>query len=95
MTQYCRYCAHMFSGDANYCEVKERTFTDEQICRTNKCKDFLFNPIDVLTHEIYKPRKLRKKLEQINMMQENAEHCVCCGAIIPEGRQVCPKCLNE
>jgi hypothetical protein len=23
-----------------------------------------------------------------------AERCVCCGAIIPEGRQVCPKCEN-
>lgn len=23
---------------------------------------------------------------------ENANTCVCCGAIIPEGRQVCPKC---
>ena len=23
---------------------------------------------------------------------ENADRCVCCGEIIPEGRQVCPKC---
>jgi hypothetical protein len=23
---------------------------------------------------------------------DNAEHCVCCGDVIPEGRQVCPKC---
>ena len=23
---------------------------------------------------------------------ENAEHCVCCGAVIPEGRQVCIIC---
>ena len=22
----------------------------------------------------------------------NAEKCVCCGAVIPEGRQVCPSC---
>lgn len=21
-----------------------------------------------------------------------AEHCVCCGAVIPEGRQICPQC---
>lgn len=26
------------------------------------------------------------------MWKLNAEHCVCCGAIIPEGRQVCPDC---
>lgn len=23
----------------------------------------------------------------------NADHCVCCGAIIPEGQMVCPNCL--
>lgn len=26
---------------------------------------------------------------------DNAEHCVCCGDVIPEGRQVCPKCEEE
>ena len=24
-----------------------------------------------------------------------AERCVCCGEIIPEGRQVCPNCENK
>lgn len=95
MTQYCRYCAHMFSGDANYCEVKERTFTDKQICRTNKCKHFEYNPIDSLTFEVHKPRECKPKHIQMSIQIENAEHCVCCGAIIPEGRQVCPECLNE
>lgn len=23
---------------------------------------------------------------------ENAEHCVCCGEVIPEGRMICPAC---
>ena len=23
---------------------------------------------------------------------ENADHCICCGAVIPEGRMVCPNC---
>ena len=23
----------------------------------------------------------------------NEDHCICCGAIIPEGRMVCPNCL--
>lgn len=26
---------------------------------------------------------------------DNAEHCVVCGAVIPEGRQVCPGCMEE
>lgn len=25
----------------------------------------------------------------------NADRCVCCGAIVPEGRQVCPQCEIE
>lgn len=25
----------------------------------------------------------------------NENRCVCCGADIPEGRQVCPTCENE
>lgn len=27
--------------------------------------------------------------------QENAETCVCCGDVIPEGRQVCPRCEGK
>lgn len=26
---------------------------------------------------------------------DNAEHCICCGEVIPEGRQVCPYCEQE
>lgn len=25
----------------------------------------------------------------------NADRCVCCGAVIPEGRQVCPICERQ
>ena len=28
-----------------------------------------------------------------NVEDMNANRCVCCGAIIPEGRQVCPSCI--
>lgn len=37
--------------------------------------------------------KLKKKY--IVEAHENAERCVSCGEIIPEGRQVCPTCENE
>lgn len=30
--------------------------------------------------------------EIVHLVESNAEHCVCCGATIPEGRQICPKC---
>lgn len=26
---------------------------------------------------------------------DNAEHCICCGEVIPEGRQVCPQCESK
>ena len=32
------------------------------------------------------------ELAQMEQAGKNAEHCVCCGEIIPEGRQVCPIC---
>ena len=32
------------------------------------------------------------ELAQLEQAGRNAERCVCCGAIIPEGRQVCPIC---
>ena len=25
----------------------------------------------------------------------NEDRCVCCGAVVPEGRQVCPQCQGE
>ena len=28
----------------------------------------------------------------VALIERNAEHCVCCGAVVPEGRQVCPNC---
>lgn len=68
MAKYCRYCANMVSGDANYCEVKQRTFTDEQICCTNRCKDFELNPTDSLTGRAYKPRA-PKSFELLNLME--------------------------
>lgn len=39
-----------------------------------------------------------KKAEEIDRVKhgfENADHCACCGEIIPEGRMVCPNCLVE
>ena len=63
MTQYCRYCNNMVCGDANYCSVKQTTFSDAYICRTNKCKDFEFNSIDALgiNTKGYQPRKPKVK----------------------------------
>lgn len=58
MIQYCRYCAYMICGDANWCGIKKRTFSDASIKSTNGCKDFKLNPIDASGENPneYKPR---------------------------------------
>ena len=73
MAQYCRYCFNMVCGDVNYCSLKQRIYTDEQICRTNTCKDFELNPIDALgvNDKGYKPREHIKPVgEQIKIETE-------------------------
>lgn len=70
MTQYCRYCQNMVCGDVNYCSVKARTFTEQQICKTNTCKDFELNVVDALgSGKEYKPRprKATNDNEQIKI----------------------------
>lgn len=59
MTQYCRYCTYMCCGDANYCSVRQKTYSDAHIKRPNKCRDFEFNPIDAIRMNRYgyRPRK--------------------------------------
>ena len=58
MKQYCRYCSHMICGDANYCEVRQRCFSNFTLKCANGCKDFDFNAIDALgiNRNEYKPR---------------------------------------
>lgn len=49
MTQYCRYCcfANLIGDDIFYCEVKNEVYNETKAKRTNKCKDFDFNPYDL------------------------------------------------
>ena len=63
VTQYCRYCNNMICGDANWCSIKKKTFSDEKIKSPNKCKDFNFNPIDALSENTkgYKERPVKIK----------------------------------
>lgn len=36
--------------------------------------------------------KAADSLKEAAHVFENAEHCVCCGDVIPEGRQICLRC---
>ena len=58
MAQYCRYCNHLVVGDAPYCSMHEFFVSESGAKRENKCKEFLFNPIDAFGENLngYKPR---------------------------------------
>lgn len=73
MTQYCRYCAYCCYGDAVWCEKHQRTMSESRAKRSNHCKDFELNPIDVFyeNERGYVPRKkTEKKYEQIMLNVE-------------------------
>lgn len=42
-------------------------------------------------------KQIRTLTEEIALLRAgaNADRCVFCGAIIPEGRQVCPRCTSN
>lgn len=64
MKQYCRYCAFCCYGDEVYCEKHNKTMSEERAKRTNECKDFAFNEIDVFNPEqTYKERKPKENNE--------------------------------
>ena len=58
MKQYCRYCTHCCYGDVVFCEINNKTMSEEKAKQTNKCKDFIFNEIDVFNpNKKYKPKE--------------------------------------
>ena len=62
MKQYCRYCAHLVTGNGIYCEERQKELAETSTKRVNNCKSFDFNPIDAydLT-QYYKPREKKQK----------------------------------
>jgi len=53
--------------------------------------------VRAITMSYYAAKELIKAAQTMRaavdeLPKENAEHCIVCGDIIPEGRQVCPKC---
>lgn len=65
MKQYCRYCSNCIVGDAVYCEALNKTMSEEKAKRLNRCKEFVFNEIDVFDLEKrYKPRKEKKEIQE-------------------------------
>ena len=62
MTQYCRYCslASLQDDDLIYCEARKEIRDKKKIVSPNRCKQFEFNPVDVLNEERTTSRAKRK-----------------------------------
>lgn len=67
MAQYCRYCVHCIEGDVFFCTDEERTLTESQIKRPNKCINFQLTE-DIISGKEYKPRE-KAKIEPNNAAQ--------------------------
>lgn len=70
MKQYCRYCSEFVTGNGNWCAARKMSPTDEYAKRVNKCKLFIFNPIDAFDLErTYRPRheKQQRNWEQMKL----------------------------
>lgn len=65
MKQYCRYCCHCHYFDYVYCDVKNKTMSENTAKSVNNCKEFLFNEIDVFycgdMNKVYKPSEPKMK----------------------------------
>lgn len=66
MTQYCRCCCYLVTGNGIYCWKREKEMSEKSTKRTNKCKDFAFNPLDAYDFDkCYQPRRKREKLKPL------------------------------
>ena len=73
MKQYCRYCIHCYTGNGNWCDAKEKEYSDSYFKSVNNCKQFEFCEIDAFfeNEKPYKPReeyRKRKESTQLDMV---------------------------
>ena len=63
MKQYCRYCIHCHTGNGNWCDAKEREYSDSYFKIVNNCKLFDFCEIDAFleNQKPYRPREEYRK----------------------------------
>lgn len=58
MKQYCRYCAHIVTGNGTWCSKKEKELAESTAKSVNHCKEFEFCEIDAFFEtDGYKPRE--------------------------------------
>jgi hypothetical protein len=62
-------------------------------------KKILLTPIEVLREKANFTKAVLQRYGEIFVLEaltpQNADTCVCCGAVIPEGTQVCINCIKS
>lgn len=95
----CTECHQTFrtdNPDKRMCPSCEAYSKPHQKKRTKKHKKKILTFAEILhIAEVY--NKVNGKYlhygDMVNIIDNTkAERCVCCGAIVPKGRQVCPQC---
>lgn len=77
--QYCRYCAHLCTGNGIWCSAKEKELAESTAKSTNHCRLFAFCVIDAFTETgRYTPRQIERKPREKavleNQMTMEEEH---------------------
>lgn len=73
MKQYCRYCIHCHTGNGNWCDAKEKEYSDSYFKSVNNCKLFDFCEIDAFMENPnpYRPRENKYKRSTEKQDYEN------------------------
>lgn len=99
-TYKCPRCLKVFRTDDPDTKVCQSCKKYESPHRNKKKKKKVIKPLSFsdisYIIKVYEKRtgKYLHYGEAVNLIEANAEHCVCCGATIPEGRHICLQCEN-
>ena len=67
MTQYCRYCNNLVTGNGIYCEVLCRELPERYCKHPTRCKQYEFNQIDAFGENPrpYRPRVRKEEKSEV------------------------------
>ena len=94
----CYECNKVFRTDNPYAKLCPECKDFRKPCKKSRKKKEAQKPLTVaeVLHISSVYSKVKHKYinygEMVSIISRNADHCVCCGEVVPEGRHVCPNC---
>lgn len=75
MTQRCRYCQYLVTGNGIYCTKRNREYSEQYAKSTNNCGDFELNVIDAFgeNERGYQPRESKPQVDDRQITFEELE----------------------